>query len=878
MREILLLLIIFLSSNAINALNGKITDQLGHAVPNAKIQLINTNDSTFKFSTITNSLGEYSIAPWDKPGTNISGFKLFDNYPNPVIGNTYIPLYLPIDAVVEISIANMMGQKVSILHSGLLSAGVHQIPWDGKFNSEAYAPSGIYTVNATVGNYRMTKKMLVIHSKSNQNVSKLSDSKFGQNTARTDNFNVYLSANGFMPKLIKQVNISPDGQKNFEIKQMPAIPYAVNDNYLTINDGSTYNPFYINGINLGVSVPGTTPGDLAATSEQYARWFKRIVDIGFNSIRSYTLHFPRFYEEFYKYNIENPDKPLYLFQGIWLDEPETPTDLFTSKLTTDFQNEIKKVINVVHGNAVVPASPGRANGTYTYDISPWTMAYIIGREVAPAEIWATDSAATNKTKTEFIGSALSITNASPSEVWFTNQLDYTVMYERTQYKTERPVSNSSWPTLDPLKHPSERADSDEDKAQLQLNKVNSNFAPAGFFASYHAYPYYPDFISVQPSYQAFADKYGPNSYLGYLYDLKSNYDHHPLIIAEFGVPSSVGNAHTSFSGMNHGGNTYEQQGTNNLRLMANIHDTKCGGGFLFSWIDEWFKRAWITDPISINAPERKALFHDVTNPEQNFGLVTFDPAPIAENATINGSCNIQSTKCTVDPEYFKITTKLTELPNEADPLWIALDTYKAELGESILPNGQTVANRAEFALKITADSAQLYVTQAYNTFAIWFGESSPEQLYKTIATDGKPWNEVEWKNNFPVDSIQKIGKFNVSKTGNYANNLQLVALANNQVNIRIPWTLLNFIDPAARSVMYDDRDTRVRETAVTDGIALTLFYKTCKLETPRQTWPTWDKDAIFDFTKFIQKPVEREKPTLEIIKNGLKTLDLTPLP
>lgn len=189
MREILLLLIIFLSSNAINALNGKITDQLGHAVPNAKIQLINTNDSTFKFSTITNSLGEYSIAPWDKPGTNISGFKLFDNYPNPVIGNTYIPLYLPIDAVVEISIANMMGQKVSILHSGLLSAGVHQIPWDGKFNSEAYAPSGIYTVNATVGNYRMTKKMLVIHSKSNQNVSKLSDSKFGQNTARTDNFN-----------------------------------------------------------------------------------------------------------------------------------------------------------------------------------------------------------------------------------------------------------------------------------------------------------------------------------------------------------------------------------------------------------------------------------------------------------------------------------------------------------------------------------------------------------------------------------------------------------------------------------------------------------------------------------------------------------------
>jgi hypothetical protein len=136
--------------------------------------------------------------------------------------------------------------------------------------------------------------------------------------------------------------------------------------------------------------------------------------------------------------------------------------------------------------------------------------------------------------------------------------------EERKYSVRRPVSFSSWPTLDPLDHPTEIF-TDEDAACFDLTRITLNLPEPGIFASYHAYPYYPNFISEQSSYLSFSDADGPNSYLGYLNDLKNHYSSMPLVIAEFGVPSSWGSAHQSFSGMHHGGFP-SISGENNLSL------------------------------------------------------------------------------------------------------------------------------------------------------------------------------------------------------------------------------------------------------------------------------------------------------------------------
>ena len=80
-----------------------------------------------------------------------------------------------------------------------------------------------------------------------------------------------------------------------------------------------------------------------------------------------------------------------------------------------------------------------------------------------------------------------------------------------------------------------------------------------------------------------------------------------MLIAEVGTSSSWGIAHYSSNGMNHGGSSEIEQGLEFLRLLDNIKEAGCAGGIQFSWIDEWFKRTWLTDPFDFN-PEAATIF------------------------------------------------------------------------------------------------------------------------------------------------------------------------------------------------------------------------------------------------------------------------------
>lgn len=59
---------------------------------------------------------------------------------------------------------------------------------------------------------------------------------------------------------------------------------------------------------------------------------------------------------------------------------------------------------------------------------------------------------------------------------------------------------------------------------------------AGWFASYHVYPYFPDFMLHDPEYSRARSSLGPSNYFGYLQDLKRAHAGIPLLISEFGSP------------------------------------------------------------------------------------------------------------------------------------------------------------------------------------------------------------------------------------------------------------------------------------------------------------------------------------------------------
>lgn len=631
--------------------------------------------------------------------------------------------------------------------------------------------------------------------------------------------------------------------------QQNQLPYSTNNTNLTIWNGDKYVPFFIKGINLGVALPGNYPGELNVTKQQYAKWFGQIKSLGFNCIRIYTLHYPHFYEVLDSFNMANKQNPLLFFQGVWLNEEGLGYNHNLYLLTDTFNREIEENIDCVHGNKVIAPRFGKAYGNYTVNASKWNLGYIIGREIIPEEILYTNEV--NVLNTSFTGQHFSILNATPSETWVTSHLNHVVYYEKSKYNTQRPVSCSSWPTLDPLYHPEEE-NRMEDTASINLSKLTIIDAPAGFFISYHAYPYYPDFISSQTSYQPYSDNYGKNSYLGYLTELKSHYPQYPLIIAEYGVPSSWGIAHYASSGMNHGGLNEYEQGETNIRLLNNIEESNCGGGIQFSWIDEWFKRTWITDPLDYLS-DRRILWHNITAAEQNFGLLSFQNKQNQLNLwkTFNDTSSIQKIYVDAGFDYFKLKIKLKDYFQQPDEIWVAIDTYNENIGESILPTGDTLPYRAEFALKINNHSASLYVTQAYDTYGIWHKISPPEQLYHSIVADGKPWNLVKWKNNEPYNEVQYIGDLNVNYGFQPVNSDDAVIITEDSIDIRIPWTLLNVVDPSQMRVFNDKRNTLLPEDTISDGFAVAIQYQKKIFKTDnRFKWNTWNTV----YNNFVETP------------------------
>lgn len=89
-------------------------------------------------------------------------YELQQNHPNPFNPETIIRYDISKSGDVQLSIHNMLGQKVRTLINDRQVAGNHQIAWNGRNDSGLPAASGIYLYRLRVGNSIETKKMLLI--------------------------------------------------------------------------------------------------------------------------------------------------------------------------------------------------------------------------------------------------------------------------------------------------------------------------------------------------------------------------------------------------------------------------------------------------------------------------------------------------------------------------------------------------------------------------------------------------------------------------------------------------------------------------------------------------------------------------------------------
>ncbi|MFQ5640788.1 MAG: T9SS type A sorting domain-containing protein [bacterium] len=89
-------------------------------------------------------------------------YQLLQNYPNPFNPETKIRYQLAAAGEVELSIYNLLGQKVRTLVNLKQAAGAHRILWNGKNSSSDQVSSGFYFYKLKAGDVIRVKKMLLL--------------------------------------------------------------------------------------------------------------------------------------------------------------------------------------------------------------------------------------------------------------------------------------------------------------------------------------------------------------------------------------------------------------------------------------------------------------------------------------------------------------------------------------------------------------------------------------------------------------------------------------------------------------------------------------------------------------------------------------------
>jgi peptidoglycan/xylan/chitin deacetylase (PgdA/CDA1 family) len=653
----------------------------------------------------------------------------------------------------------------------------------------------------------------------------------------------------------------------------------------------TWEKIFLKGVNLGVAIPGKFPAEFALTFDEYLNWMMKIGEMNANVVRVYTILPPEFYEALAFYNLHHFDRPLYIMHGVWTEVPASE-NYFEPVYTREFEKEIIDALDVIHGRAVLPERPGKASGIYSTDVSKYVISILLGREWEPGSVFKTNQVNAIR---QYRGDFVCMNDGNPMEAWLAKMMDFTVLYETQHYRYQHPVSFVNWLPLDPMFHNTEIIENkkvreyDNDLESIDFSRFQATdiFYP-GIYAAYHAYPYYPDFVSLQDSYQDPTGKEGDHSsYFYYLQDLKLHTPGLPLVIAEYGLPSSRGNSHYSPSGFHQGGHSEAEQARLSLELTKDIVTTGCAGAIYFEWIDEWFKHNWLVMDFEQPADDRK-LWHNMENPEQNFGILALEnKIKIIDGKLTDWDAEeLESDDikllCDADATYFYIASRLNGFDFTKNNLYIAIDTYSEEKGDHMLPfTGERFQNGFEFLLEFRSeDSALILVDEPYSVYTDIYNDLIPVYASQENS-NGKFIHQLMMTNRSRVsltgertDSVifdRSPLVFGKSSDPKYSNADWYFDESDNVLEIRLDWHLLNVCDPAKRFVLDDQPGTSDIEYAATDAFKIYAFItskadvvnaKIPKDEPWSFTWQEWDTPVF----------TERLKPVYSTLKDYFKDL------
>lgn len=150
--------------------NSSNTNGIYYAKPNFGV------DSVTVSGVMTYSYSHFKLMPRDSADvinhgpTGITGqppaarpiFSLQPCSPNPVSRDARFSFSLANQGRVDLSVFNVLGQKVATVYSGQMPAGQHNLSWNLKGQNGQQLPNGVYFYNLTDGSRSSTRRLLIL--------------------------------------------------------------------------------------------------------------------------------------------------------------------------------------------------------------------------------------------------------------------------------------------------------------------------------------------------------------------------------------------------------------------------------------------------------------------------------------------------------------------------------------------------------------------------------------------------------------------------------------------------------------------------------------------------------------------------------------------
>lgn len=596
----------------------------------------------------------------------------------------------------------------------------------------------------------------------------------------------------------------------------------------------------IKGVQISGSLPGHYPKEDFADKQTYKKWFNQIQDMGANTISVCSIMPSVFYDAVYEYNLKNRE-PLYVFQGISVDDyaQNSGSDAYSPLLYDKFSDDCIDAVDIIHGKKGYSLESGSsgASGFYYRDISEWVIGFILGTEWNPDTVAYTDHM---QEKKNFKGSYLyTADNASPFEAMLADIGNTVINYETNKYGVQRPISFYNSRLTDPFIYQSDEAELYNKHVQIDTEHIIADKSfKAGLFAAYAVYPNSTELLSFEKYPEKLLqknEKLPENTDTGDLYEvyLALLNAHHsvPVVVSEFGTSAARGSIKKDDNGEIKPV-TEQMQGEIITDCYNDIKQTGCAGGIICQWQDEWYKRSWNTQAYEDTFSSLN--WNDCQTDSKNYGLLTFDPGNKESICITDGDTSEWNNDAPVaadtdgtelymkyDEKYIYLRVNRKNFDYKNEKIFIPIDVTPLSGSNYAESCGLKFEKAADFLIIIDGkENSRILVQEYFNPFPIVFGEvyDKKNPFYHIPEKDSPSFEKIFMPLSAePEKSCTKQAvsfaykKYETGKLiygsgdpeSSCYNSASDFIFSGDDIEIRIPWLLLNFSDPSQMKI-HDD--------------------------------------------------------------------------